>query len=104
MAEFQLIGRRLKAWREAVNKRARDLANESDEDFKEHYWSQWESGRQRISLDMAISLCDRYPGLTLDYIYRGQMGGMPFDLVDAIRGHPVQSLPLARVRRNSKDA
>lgn len=39
-------------------------------------WSNFEGGKRRITLDVAVKLCDRY-GLTLDWIYRGDPSGLP---------------------------
>jgi len=39
-------------------------------------WNNYETGRSRPKLDVAIALCDRFH-LTLDWIYRGDPGGLP---------------------------
>ena len=96
MTDATLIGQRLRAWRQVINKRAKDLVKESEGSFGPHYWSQWENGKRRISIDHAIELCDRYPGITLDFIFRGQMGGMPYDLVEALRGTRIVAHPGSR--------
>jgi transcriptional regulator with XRE-family HTH domain len=51
-------------------------------------WENYESGRRRISIDHALTLC-RTCGLTLDWIYQGQMHHLPADIRDKIQ----QELP-----------
>lgn len=43
-------------------------------------WNNYERGRDRIPVDIAIRLCT-ISGANLDYIYRGLMGSMPSDLL-----------------------
>lgn len=79
------IGNRLRAWRESVDRIPADLVRESDGAFQAHGWSQWEAGKIRISLDNALLLVNRYPGLSLDYIYRGKYEGLSQELYEKIR-------------------
>lgn len=39
--------------------------------IKQSAWSQYERDIHKISSDAAIAICDRFPGLTTDWIYRG---------------------------------
>lgn len=43
-------------------------------------WNSHETGRQRISLNAALTLCRSY-GVSLDWIYRGEVSGLTFGLV-----------------------
>ena len=52
--------------------------------LKPSAYHHYESGLYRPSIEAAFALCDTY-GLTLDWIYNGDPGGMRSDLVDAIR-------------------
>lgn len=72
------IGKRLKAIREHFS------------DLKQNEWAvkngfgvtqynNWETGIRRITVDEAERLCDRY-ALTLDFIYRGRVHGLPENL------------------------
>lgn len=79
------IGNRLRAWREALDLRQVDVVEASEGRFQANGWSQWESGKTRLSLDNALLLVDRYRGLTLDYIYRGKYEGVPHELYEGIR-------------------
>jgi transcriptional regulator with XRE-family HTH domain len=47
-------------------------------------YNQWETGENYPGVAAAIKLCERYPGLTLDWIYRGKMEGLPTDLSNAL--------------------
>ena len=47
-------------------------------------WNQWERGVRLIDLGVAIRLCSRF-GLTLDWIYRGDMAGLPLSLAGKVR-------------------
>ncbi len=40
--------------------------------------SNWEQGRQKPTIEQAMKLADRL-GLTLDYIYLGRLGSIPYD-------------------------
>jgi transcriptional regulator with XRE-family HTH domain len=46
-------------------------------------YNQLEQGKKGPSLQNAIALCEAYD-LTLDWIYRGDVSGLPYKLVDAI--------------------
>jgi transcriptional regulator with XRE-family HTH domain len=47
-------------------------------------WNNWERGRDRISLEKAIQVCAA-TGASLDWIYRGDMKGLPLDLATRIQ-------------------
>jgi hypothetical protein len=42
--------------------------------IKQPAWSQYERDIHKITSDAAIAICDRFPGLTTDWIYRGLDG------------------------------
>ncbi len=46
-------------------------------------WNDYESGRDRIALRIAVALCDRFD-LSLDWIYRGKRGELPARIAKAI--------------------
>lgn len=46
-------------------------------------WNNYETARSRPKLDVALQLCQRFH-LTLDWIYRGDAGGLPHRLAAAL--------------------
>jgi transcriptional regulator with XRE-family HTH domain len=63
----------------------RDLTGLKQEPFAEGLgitqpaWNQYEKGRRRITLDVAASVAEKY-GVTLDWIYKGEVSGLPIRL------------------------
>lgn len=51
--------------------------------FTPQQLNNYERGKKRPELSMAIRICQR-TGATLDWIYRGERAGMPFDLMRSI--------------------
>ncbi len=47
-------------------------------------WNNYETGARRISIDQALRLCTTM-GLTLDWIYRGDMQTLPVVLAEKIQ-------------------
>lgn len=50
-------------------------------------YGNWESGDYRISLNGALALRDTY-GLSLDFIYAGNLIALPSNVVSALRSRP----------------
>lgn len=72
--QFEDIGRRLQAIRCAESRLSqRDWAEQHG--FGASQWNNWEKGIRRITVDEADRLCALY-GLTLDFIYRGNLSGI----------------------------
>lgn len=76
------IARRLTQSRDALELNAADLCRQIS--IAPNRWSQYERGDRRITLQIAIKLCERY-GLTLDWIYRGDPSGLPQRLATKIK-------------------
>jgi transcriptional regulator with XRE-family HTH domain len=57
-------------------------------------WNNYERGSRRISLDQALKVC-KAAGVSLDWIYRGLIFGLPSELAAALQ-------ELARVERPAK--
>ena len=49
-------------------------------------WSQWETGKHRPEIDAMIRLGNLHD-ITLDWIYRGRIGGLPSDLKPVVWAH-----------------
>lgn len=75
------IGRRLKATRQALGLRTRDIHRATG--IAESTWSQYENGRRFPDLMQMLPFADRF-GVPLDWIYRGILAAVPFDLAQRI--------------------
>lgn len=75
------IGRRLKATRQALGLRARDIHRATG--IGESAWSQYENGRRFPDLMQMLPFADRF-GVPLDWIYRGLITAVPFELAQGI--------------------
>lgn len=84
----QEVGQRLVISRAALGVRAVQLANYLH--ISAQRLSNYERGSRPLDLDVAVRLCNRY-GLTLDWIYRGQIAGLPTMLADRIEAVMVPS-------------
>ena len=84
--EFGEIALRLRAVRAIFGYNQRDFALGANVEPKSY--SQWESGKFRISINGAIRLRERY-GLSLDFIYCGSLVSLPHGLANKlILGQP----------------
>jgi hypothetical protein len=87
------VGRRLRQLLQILGISQADLCR--DLSLKANRVSQWLSGDRMIPVDEAIEVCFAY-GVTLDWIYRDHLDGMPFDLARKLRGAPVIQLKRAK--------
>jgi len=71
------IAYRLLKSREALGKTQTELARELH--IAQNRWSQYETGRRIITVDIAILLADIY-GIGLDWVYRGDPNDLPAEL------------------------
>ncbi len=76
-AAERAVGQRLVASRLALGLKAVDICKTIN--VQQNTYSQWESGDRLIGPSDSIRLCDRF-GLTLDWIYQGDMAGLPHSL------------------------
>ena len=76
------VGRRLRLTREALRLTQREIASRAG--MATNTYGQYETGTRLISPKRAIDLCDQF-GLTLDWIYRGNPGDLPYKLASAIK-------------------
>jgi transcriptional regulator with XRE-family HTH domain len=76
------VGRRLRLTRQALRMTQRDFSAAAG--IAANTYGQYETGTRLISPARAVELCDRY-GLTLDWIYRGELGNLPYKLAAAIK-------------------
>lgn len=54
-----------------------------DDGMTPQRWNNYESGRDRLTLNVALLICRRFH-VTLDWLYRGDPSGLPLRLVNAI--------------------
>lgn len=80
------ISRRLKMMREAIKLSQAQLCREIG--VAQNRWNQYETGERRITLDVALRLKRRF-GVTRDWIYDGDISGMPHGLAVKLTGAPV---------------
>ena len=71
---MEYVGKRLMIFRKALGFRQVDLAREFS--WSQQKWGQWENGIRKPNVSDMIELAERY-GVTLDYIYRGDMSRLP---------------------------
>jgi transcriptional regulator with XRE-family HTH domain len=87
------IGERLKATRKALGFNATVFSRSAG--IAQNAYSQYESGVRRLTLVQALKLCNKH-GLTLDWLYRGDLSGLPQQLVLKLSPAPVR---LVKTRR-----
>ncbi len=70
----EYVAKRLQLFRKSLGMRQVDLARELG--WSQQKWGQWEKGRRIPNIPDMIELAERY-GVTLDYVYRGDMSRLP---------------------------
>jgi len=76
------VGRRLRITREALRLTQREFAARAA--IATNTYGQYETGARLISPGRAVDLCNAHQ-LTLDWIYRGEAGDLPYKLAAAIK-------------------
>jgi transcriptional regulator with XRE-family HTH domain len=75
------IGRRLQMTRQALGLRARDVSRATG--IGESTWSQYEHGHRFPDLLQILPFAERF-AIPLDWIYRGIIAAVPFELAQRI--------------------
>ena len=78
----EAIARRLIATRHALGLNQRQLCERAG--VAPNTYNQWERAKGRPDIDGALLLCDAF-GLTLDWIYRGEMSALPHGIAVKLR-------------------
>ncbi len=78
----EYVAKRLQLFRKSLGMRQVDLARELR--WSQQKWGQWEKGRRNPNVPDMIELAERY-GVTLDYVYRGDMSRLPEWMAKKIR-------------------
>lgn len=81
--DFSEIGERLSRLRTCIAPKLSQADWADAHGFNRTQWNNWETGKRRISVDAAERLCLRY-GLTLDWVYRGRVDGLPESLRNSL--------------------
>lgn len=89
------IARRLELSRRALGMTAAQLCRQSG--IAPNTWSQWENGVGRPDLDGALQLTRTF-GLTLDWIYEGDISGIRHELAVKIEELAKEPPPLKSAR------
>ena len=76
------IALRLLQTRTVLNVGQTDFATKAG--LAQNTYNQFERGKRRLSLEAAHALCDEYR-LTLDWLFRGDLNGIPHALAKALR-------------------
>jgi len=84
MADRMAVAARLRRTRTATGLSQSQFADAAG--IARNTYNQHESGERLPSLEEALKLCSVY-GLTLDWIYRGILAGVRFDLATNIGKH-----------------
>lgn len=81
LAHRTYIAHRLRAVRTALQLRPIDVVRALG--LQKNQYSQWESGRHPPNIQDMIRFSERY-GVPLDWIYRGDPRGLPFEIADEV--------------------
>ena len=76
------VGRRLRRTRLSLGLDQQQFGTRAG--LSQPQYNQFENGKQLLTLQAALKLCDEY-NLTLDWLYRGDPSGLPYRLATTIR-------------------
>jgi transcriptional regulator with XRE-family HTH domain len=74
---------RLRMTREAIGLEQGEFADRAG--IARNAYNQYEQALRIPRLDIAVKICETY-GLTLDWIFRGELSGLPFNMARALQG------------------
>lgn len=93
------IATRLAMTREALELSQAEVSRRTG--IKPNTYNQYEMAKGRPNIDHANKLCDGL-NITLDWVYRGDQGGLPAQILDKLRAHPANTpTPASTPRRRS---
>jgi transcriptional regulator with XRE-family HTH domain len=76
------IGRRLELSRQALGLQQNEFCSRAK--IATNTYNQYERGKKRPSIENAIKICVAHR-LTLDWIYRGEMSSLRYEVADALK-------------------
>ena len=77
----RMVGNRLQLTRIALGKTQAELARVLL--ISPQRWNNYERGARPIDVEFAVRLCERF-GVTLDWLYRGVIAGLPYDMAQRL--------------------
>jgi transcriptional regulator with XRE-family HTH domain len=80
--QLSAVAARLRMTREAFGLEQGEFADRAG--IARNAYNQYEQAKRLPRLDQATLLCEVY-GLTLDWIFRGEMDGLPFNVVKTLQ-------------------
>jgi len=92
------IGRRLELTRRALGLTQVMMGRLMGTTSNGQAWGNYEGGKRRISIDHALALT-RTLGISLDWIYQGQMVNLPAELREKIQRLMLENAPQSLTRR-----
>lgn len=85
--DLESVGLRLEVLREALNINKRDFAQSFGLDASSY--SKTIKGEKPLRAEAAFVIAEKW-GVTMDYIYRGRLLGLPDDLSEALRRQDIE--------------
>lgn len=82
LIDIEAIAARLQASREALGLNKREFCREAG--IGESAYNLYENAKRPLTLVAAMQICERF-GLTLDWLYRGDISGLPQRIVARLR-------------------
>jgi len=93
---LQAVGGRLEAARMVLQLDHIDMAKAAGTSAQA--WSNYVRAERPLDIEKAIKLCDRYK-LTLDWIFRGDPSGLPYELGEKLVPRGGSVVPLSKHRK-----
>lgn len=82
------VARRLRWTRQVAQLNQQEFSESAG--LSQPQYSQFETGKRLLTLRAAMRLCQAY-GITLDWLYLGDPGGLPYRMADAIKAIRAES-------------
>lgn len=98
----QAVRERLKSLREAYRIESQEKMADRLSIPSDRYNSAERPKGNGLSLEVAIRICERFPGVTLDWLFLGKTALLPFDLANALGGRPIGSEPPSTMAKGKR--
>jgi len=101
MRTVDAVARRLRVLRKALGLQQAQIADRAD--IKRNAYNQYDKGGRALTLAPALKLCETF-GVTLDWLFRGDLTGLPHGLAVDITRIAADPEEFRRVRRKQRKA